>query len=283
MPPTAIWVEALVQSSTIITMAFGMVLVFGILGILNWAHGQFYMLGAILVYYGVTVAGIPFPFSILMAGIVVGCLGIGVKLLLMDRVTGHLYIGVLMLSMIFFLEGAASMIFGIDELGLSSVMPGVLNFGLFSITYQKLAVVIFTIVVLIAMYFVLNRTKVGLAIRATAQEPIAASLHGIRADRISIIVMGIGCMLAAWAGSIMAPIYAISPFVGRAPMIWALLAMVIGGIGSLKGAVVGGLILGLVTSVGSYYISYFSEVVIFIFIIILLLVRPQGLFGEVQR
>jgi branched-chain amino acid transport system permease protein len=89
--------------------------------------------------------------------------------------------------------------------------------------------------------------------------------------------------LAAWAGSIMAPIYAISPFIGRAPMIWALLAMVIGGIGSLKGAVVGGLILGLVTSVGSYYISYFSEVVIFIFIIILLLVRPQGLFGEVQR
>lgn len=283
MPPAAIWVDGLIQSCIYMTMAFGMVLVFSILGILNWAHGQFYMLGAIAVYYAITAAGIPFPISILLTGLLIAGLGIMVKKFIIDQVQGDLYIGVATISLIFFFEGAANMIVGMEDRGLSMVLLGVLDLGPFSVSYQKLAVLVFTLVVMISMYIVLNRTKVGLAIRAAAQQPVAASLYGISVERLSLVVMGIGCGLAAMAGGIMAPIYPINPFMGGIPMIMSLLAIVIGGIGSLTGAIVGGLILGFLNSIIAYYLSYFSEVVLFALVIFILLVRPQGLFGAALK
>jgi len=283
MPPAGIWMDGLIQSCIYMTMAFGMVLVFSILGILNWAHGQFYMFGGIVVYYAVAAAGIPFPISLLISAVVVGVLGMLVEKLIIERVNvpiyGPLYVGVATISLIFFFEGAASMLFGMQDKGLSMVYSGVLNLGSFSVSYQKIGVVIFTVIVMATMYIVLNLTKIGFAIRAVAQEPVAANLYGISVKRISVIVMGIGCALAAMAGSIMAPIYPVNPFMGRIPMIMSLLAIVIGGIGSLTGAIMGGLILGFLYSVIAYYISYFSEVVLFILVIFILLVRPQGLFG----
>jgi branched-chain amino acid transport system permease protein len=260
-------------------MAFGMVLVFSILGILNWTHGQYYMLGAVAVYYGVTAAGIPFPLAMLIAGVIIAGLGMLVKKVIIDRVSDALYVGAVTLALIFFLEGLTSMVFGMQDKGLAEVMPGTIDFGIFSISYQKLAVVAFTVVVLVAMYAVLNGTKVGLSIRAVAQEPRAASLYGVRVDRVSLIVMAIGWALAAWAGCIMAPVYSINPFIGRAPMLFSLLAIVIGGLGSLTGAIIGGLILGFLNSIMAFYISYYSEAVLFVLVIILLLIRPQGLFG----
>lgn len=283
MPPAAIWVDGLIQSCIYMTMAFGMVLVFSILGILNWAHGQFYMLGAIAVYYAITAAGIPFPVSILLTGLLIAGLGIMVKKGIIDRVQGDLYVGVATISLIFFFEGAANMVVGMEDRGLSMVLIGVLDLGPFSVSYQKLAVLVFTLVVMISMYIVLNRTKVGLAIRAAAQQPVAASLYGISVERLSLVVMGIGCGLAAMAGGIMAPIYPINPFMGGIPMIMSLLAIVIGGIGSLTGAIVGGLILGFLNSIIAYYLSYFSEVVLFVLVIFILLIRPQGLFGAALK
>lgn len=279
MPPAGIWIDGLIQSCIYMTMAFGMVLVFSILGILNWAHGQFYMLGAIIVYYAITAAGIPFPLSILATGIIIAGLGILAKKVIIDQIKGELYVGVATISLIFFFEGGASVLFGMEDRGLSMILPGVLTLGPINLSYQKLAVIIFTLMVMIAMYFVLNWTKVGLAIKATAQQPDAASLYGISVERLSLIVMGIGCGLAAMAGGIMAPVYPVSPFMGGIPMIMSLLAIVIGGIGSLTGAILGGLLLGFLNSVIAYYLSYLSEVVLFLLVISILLVRPQGLFG----
>jgi branched-chain amino acid transport system permease protein len=284
MPPVEIWINGLTQSCTYMTMAFGMVLVFSILGILNWTHGQFYMLGAFVVYYAVTAAGIPFPLSMLVSAVVIGGLGMLVEKLIIERVSvssaeGALYVTAATIALIFFFEGAASMLFGLQDKGLAMVLPGVLDLGSFSVSYQKIAVVIFTVVIMVAMYIVLSHTRVGLAIRAAAQEPDAASLYGINVKRVSLLVMGIGCALAAMAGSIMAPVYVVNPFIGRIPMIMSLLAIIIGGLGSLTGAIVGGIILGFLNSVIAYYLSYFSEVVLFLLVIILLLFRPQGLFG----
>ena len=173
MPPAGIWVDGLVQSCIYVTMAFGMVLVFSILGILNWTHGQFYMLGAFVVYYAITAAGIPFPISLLVSGIVVGGLGMLVGKFVIERLTaqgyGMLYVTVATLALIFFFEGAAGMAFGLMDKGMATVLPGVLNLGSFSVSYQKIAVIIFTLVIMVTMYVVLNRTKVGLAIRAAAQ------------------------------------------------------------------------------------------------------------------
>ncbi|RJQ78108.1 MAG: branched-chain amino acid ABC transporter permease [Desulfobacteraceae bacterium] len=279
MPPVEILIEGLTQSCIYMTMAFGMVLVFSILGILNWTHGQLFMLGAIVVFYTTTAAGIPFPLGILLAGLLVAGIGILIKICVIDRIGGELYVGVATLALIFVLEGAASLLFSSRDRGLAIVMPGVLNLGSVAISYQKLAVIVFTLIVMAGMYFVLNRTKVGLAIRAVAQQPVAAALYGISVKRLSLIAMGIGCALAGMAGSIMAPLYPINPFIGRIPMIMALLAIVIGGLGSLTGAIVGGIILGFLNSVIAYYLSYLSEVVLFGLVILILLIRPQGLFG----
>jgi branched-chain amino acid transport system permease protein len=283
MPPAGIWVDGLVQSCIYVTMAFGMVLVFSILGILNWTHGQFYMLGAFVVYYAITGAGIPFPISLLISGVIVGGLGMLVEKFVIERLSvpgyGMLYVTVATLALIFFFEGAAGMSFGLMDKGMATVLPGILDLGSFSISYQKIAVIIFTLVIMAAMYIVLNRTKVGLAIRAAAQEPVAASLYGISVKRVSLIVMGIGCALAAMAGGIIGPVYSVNPFMGRIPMIMSLLAIIIGGLGSLTGAIVGGIILGFLNSVIAYKISYFSEVTLFVLVILILLIRPQGLFG----
>jgi len=279
MPPAGIWIDGLIQSCAYMTMAFGMVLVFSILGILNWTHGQFYMLGAFVVYYAITAAGIPFPLSLLAAGVLVAGLGMLVKKIIIDHITGELYVGAATMGLIFLFEGAASMVFGMQDKGLARVLPGVVNLGSFNVSYQKIAVVSFTLVIMIILYIMLNYTKIGLAIRATSQQPDAASLYGVSVERLSLIVMGIGCGLAALAGGIIAPLYTINPFIGGIPMLMSLLAIVIGGIGSLTGAIVGGLILGFINCVLAYNLSYFSEVVLFVLVIIILLVRPQGLFG----
>jgi len=285
MPPAGILIDGLTQSCLYITMAFGMVLVFSILGILNWAHGQIYMLGAFVVYYAVRAGGIPFPISILISAVVIGGLGILLEKFIIERISvsvaglGMLYVSVATIALMFFFEGAASMFFGLQDKGLAMVLPGVLDLGSFSVSYQKIAVVVFTLVIMIAMYIVLNRTKVGLAIRAAAQEPVAASLYGISVGRISLIVMGIGCALAAMAGGFMAPVYVVNPFMGRIPLVMSLLAIIIGGVGSLTGAIVGGIILGFLNSVIAYYLGWGSEIVLFLLVIFILLVRPQGLLG----
>jgi branched-chain amino acid transport system permease protein len=287
MPPAGIWIDGLVQSCIYMTMAFGMVLVFSILGILNWTHGQFYMLGAFVVYYAVTASGVPFPLSLIISGAIIGLLGMAVEKVIIERLTGPGYgllaVTAATMALIFFFEGAAGMAFGLMAKGMATTLPGVLDLGAFSISYQKIAVIIFTLIVMTAMYIVLNRTMIGKSIRATAQQPDAASLYGINVGRVSVLVMGIGCALAAMAGGIMGPVQSVDPFMGRIPMIMSLLAIVIGGLGSLTGAIVGGIILGLLNSVIAYKISYFSEVALFLLVIIILLIRPQGLFGTAAK
>lgn len=287
MPPAGIWVDGLVQSCIYMTMAFGMVLVFSILGILNWTHGQFYMLGGFVVYYAVTAAGIPFPLSLLVSGVVVGGLGMLVEKVVIERLTSPGY-GILSVTaatnaLIFFFEGAAGMGFGLMNKGMATVLPGVLDMGSFGVSYQKIAVIVFTLIVMVAMYIVLNLTRVGKAIRATSQEPDAASLYGVSVKWVRVIIMGIGCALAAMAGGVIGIVQSVNPFMGRIPMIMSLLAVVIGGLGSLTGAIVGGIMLGLLNSVIAYSISYYSEVALFMLVIILLLIRPQGLFGAAPK
>jgi branched-chain amino acid transport system permease protein len=279
MPPVEILVEGLTQSCVLMTMAFGMVLVYSILGILNWTHGWLYMLGAYVVFFATTAAGIPFPIGIILAGLAMAVIGILIKKLVIDHAGTELYVGVATLALIGVLQGGAAFLFTADDRGMATILPGVLNLGAAAISYQKMAVIAFTLLVMVIMYFVLNYTKVGLAIRALAQQPVAASLYGVSTSRLSLIVMGIGCGMAGMAGAIIAPLYSINPFIGMKPQIMALLAIVLGGLGSLTGAIVGGLIIGFMNSVMAYYISYVSEVLLFVLVILILLVRPQGLFG----
>lgn len=281
MPPTAIWVNWLIISATIVMMASGLVLVFSVMGILNWTHGQLYMLGAFVVYYLFVKMGVNYFLTLLVAAVVVSAVGMSIEKGLLRPLSdkGFLPASVVCLGLIFVFEGVVIILFGSGFKSVPTTLEGVIHLGPISVSVEKLVMVLLAIVVMLGLYFFINRTRMGLAIRAAAQEPTVAGLYGVRSGRLYTVVMGIGCALAALAGGMMAPIFFVDPWIGAKPLITALSAIVLGGVGSFRGAVAGGIILGFITSVVAYYIGPWYELVSFLAMILIILFRPQGLFG----
>ena len=288
MPPAEIWINGLVLSCTYMTMASGLVLIFSIMRLLNWSHGQLYMIGAYVVYFSLMQFNIPFVLSLILSALILCVMGIVMHLYLLrpiekavgGQVLGPIFVGVATIALNMLLEGLATLLFGPYPRGMKTTFEGFLTIGKAIINYQQIFVIAFTIVVFVIMYLVLGKTKVGLAVRATAQDRHTAGLYGVNVVRISTLVMGIGCSLAALAGGVVSPLFAIDPFIGTTALFMVVLTIIIGGMGSLVGAIVGGLILGFLGSVASYYVTYFYEFALFGLVIVILLVRPQGLFGQ---
>jgi len=281
MPPTAVWVNGFIIGATIVMMASGLVLVFSVMGILNWTHGQLYMLGAFVVYYLFVKMGVNYFLTLLLAAAVVSAVGMAIERGLMRPLSdkGFLPASVVSLGLIFVLEGVVIMFFGTGFKSVPTILEGVCHLGPISISVERLVLVVLAVAVMLGLYFFINRTRMGLAIRAAAQEPTVAGLYGVSSGRLFSVVMGIGCALAALAGGMMAPIFFVDPWIGAKPLITALSAIVLGGVGSFRGAVAGGLILGFITSVVAYYIGPWYEMVSFLAVILIILFRPQGLFG----
>jgi branched-chain amino acid transport system permease protein len=282
MPP-AILIDSLVLSSMIVLMALGLVLLFSIMGILNFAHGQFYMIGAYIIYYTFQVAGINFFVSLVIAAVVMGLVGLMLERFVMRPIGQPLQIVVVTIALSAVFEGIITVIAGPAPKSVTSSFPGTFTLGNVSLSNERIATVVIAVLLIVALYLFIQRTKLGLALRASAQQPTAAGLFGIHVARVSSLVMGIGCGLAALAGGIMAPMFYVDPWIGAQPIIMALLAIVIGGMGSLGGAVVGGLILGVTGSIVAYYIGFWSQLLSLGLVIAILLVRPQGLFGISEK
>lgn len=282
MPP-AILIDSLVLSSMYILMASGLVLLFSIMGILNFAHGQFYMLGAYVIFYVFQQAGINFFVSLGITALVIGFIGILLERYIMRPIGQPLQIVVVTIALSAVIEGIVTVAFGPAPKSVTTAFPGTFTIGGISISNERIATIVIAVFLIGALYLFLQKTKLGLALRAAAQQPTAAGLFGIRVARISTLVMGIGCGLAALAGGIMAPIFYVDPWIGGIPLVMALLAIVIGGMGSLGGAVVGGLILGITGSLIAYYIGFWSQLISFGLVIVILLIRPQGLFGFSEK
>jgi len=281
MPPASIWVGAIISGLSTVMMASGLILVFSIMGILNWTHGQFYMIGAMIVYYAIAFGVNYFP-ALLVAGVVVAIIGVGMEKWLLRPLIhrGEWPSSVICLGLIFLFDGIVVAIAGPGLKSVPTVVEGVLHIGPVSVSMERLVLAGVSVVILLGLYFLVSRTKVGLAIRASAQDLTIASLFGVRIGLIRSIVMAIGCGLAAIAGGLMAPVYYINLEMGTRPFITALLAIVLGGLGSFRGAVIGGMLLGFVAIVIGYYIGAWNELVAFFAVILIILFRPQGLFGE---
>lgn len=278
MPPE-ILLNTLVSASTVMLMALGLVLVFSIMGILNFAHGQFFMMGAYLLYCTFSLLGINYFVCLVIAALIMSVLGVAFERFIMRPIGQPLQIVVATIAMIQFFEGVIVLIFGPRPKSVAQAFPGSTTIAGASVPNERIAIVLVALVLIIALYVFLNKTRWGLAIRAAAQQPVAAGLFGIRASRVTSIVMAMGCGLAAMAGGLMAPIYYIDPWIGTAPVTFAMLAIVIGGMGSLPGAIVGGILLGIISSIGAYYLGFWSVLVVLGLVIVVLLLRPQGLFG----
>ena len=281
MPPVAVWINALIIASTIVLMASGLVLVFSIMGILNWSHGQLYMVGGFIVYYVVAKLGMNYFIALFAATVIAAGLGVVIEKWLLRPLSdrGFLPASVVGLGLIFVFEGAVTILFGTGIKSVPTILEGSLHVGQVSLSVEKMALAGLAIVVMLGLYLFICHTRIGLAIRAAAQEPDVAGMYGVSSGRLFSLVMAIGCGLAALAGGMIAPVYFVDPWMGAKPLITALLAIVLGGLGSFRGAVVGGIFLGFVMSVVAYYISSWYELVAFLAVILIILFRPQGLFG----
>lgn len=274
--------NGLMMGLVYIMMALGFTLIFGIMRIVNFAHGEFYMLGAIAVMFLFSTLGINYFVAVILAALIVAVIGVLIERLLLRQFVGRELNGMIMtLAIAITLQAGATIIFGPHEMSIPRPVSGVTNVAGILIPNDRMLVGVVAIVILVLFYLFLRFARAGLAMRAVAQDWEAAALQGIRPQRIYLLSFGIGCALAGLAGALMAPIYTVSPFIGEVPMLKAFIVVILGGLGSLPGAVVGGLLLGVVEAgVATFINTTVATMVSFALVVVILLFRPAGLMGQ---
>lgn len=275
-------INGLALGSTYALVAMGLTLVFGVLLIPNFAHGELYMLGGFLSYSLVAV-GINFWVAIMIAAAITAVLGVVLDFVVfkpMDKAPGlSLMIAALAASMI--LQQFAVFIWGTEPRTTPNPVTGVIRTPFFTMTYYQIVIMVTLVLVWSGLWLILNRSKIGSAIRAVAQNEDAARLMGINMTQVRIVTFAIGAAIGGLAGALLGATFPIDPSVGVLPVLKAFVVLVLGGIGSLPGAVVGGILLGLVeVMIAGYVSSTLQDTGAFLILVIFLLLRPQGLFGK---
>jgi branched-chain amino acid transport system permease protein len=278
--------NALYAASYMALIAVGLVLIFGVMGVINFAHGELFMLGAyaVVAFY----AGADFPFLLAVAA---GLLFVGAVGLLMERTMfrplrdnplGGLVasIGFLMI-----LQAAVSMGFGVRMEHVPPVTQDVIVFSeKVRLPVQRLWVMVAAVALLIALWAFLKRTRFGWALRASAQDPEAAALQGISINQTAKIAMFIGAGLAGIAGALTAPLISINPHMGHSIIIAAFIVIIVGGVGSLEGAVIAAVVYAFVhTFVTTFADGVIADIVGLSLMLLVLIVKPTGLFGTADR
>ncbi len=264
-----------------VLVASGLILLLGVVRIFNFSHGEFYMLGAFVTYGMCELFHLNFFLSTVIAMAVVTLLGVLSYRLIFEHMRGDILLctgASIGLSMM--LQRGALLGFGTQERGLHPPISGSLTVGTVSLPSEKVTAIVLCLVVMFVLYFLLMRTKTGKAMRAVKQDNECASLQGINTNRIYMVVFAIGCALAAMAGGIIAPVFSITPDMGHVIFLKCLMVLMVGGMESMVGGVIGGIIVGLTTSFGMFYLGGLSEVLLFALIGIILVFKPGGLFGE---
>lgn len=275
--------NGIIMGSIYALVALGLTMIFGILHIANFAHGALYMLGAYFTYFFMTSMGIGYWIAIPCSMISTALVGIMVERFGFNLVRNapHSHGFIVALGVLMFLENVVVLIWGPDTRVIESPGGSVYNvFGLY-ITFQRLVIIIMTIFLIGVLYLFLQRNRWGKAIRAIAQDREAALAVGINVDRMSSFTFALGSALAAAAGSLIGPLFSLDPFMGAVPVLKAFVVIILGGLGSIPGSILGGYILGVAESLGGGYISTeYQDTFAFIALISVLLIRPTGLMGK---
>ena len=274
--------NGLVIGAMYMLMAVGFTLVFGIMRVVNFAHGEFYMLGAFTGFFTYVYWEIPFVACLVIAALIVGILGMLVERTLIqpfrsDEMSGM--IATLAISVI--IQNGAVLLWGPVPRAMPDIVTGTLAIGPFSFPWSRLVVIAAAALIFVVFWLFMQRTRLGRAMRAVAQDTEAALIQGIRVNYIYPLAFGISVALAALAGALMGPVFSVSPFVGSTPMLKAFVVVILGGLGSVPGAVVGGLMLGMIESfTATMFGSLVSDILQLLLVILILLVRPAGLLGQ---
>lgn len=275
-------INGLSSGLTLMLVALGLTLVFGILHIVNLAHGELYMLGAYCVWWLSELVGFNYWVAIALAMIIIAFLGIFIERYLFRRFRAIMVPSlVVSIGLMLFLQSSILLGTGMGEKTIKSVFHGQVSFLGTSLSLERLVIGAVATVLVIAVMLFLKYARAGYGIRAVAQNAEAASLHGISLNSISRLTMIIGCSLAAVAGGLLGPVFHVEYMMGFPVLLKALLAIVLGGMGSVGGVILGCLVIGLVESFAITLIGpEIAEIILFLIIAFILLIRPSGFFGS---
>jgi branched-chain amino acid transport system permease protein len=264
-----------------ILLALGLTVIFSIMNVVNLAHGEFYMLGAFTVFYMNGLLRVNYFLALLASVVVVAGVGVFFERIFFRPARGQVVPTVIVgIGLMWLLQTAAQLIFGAQPRGMKEVFQGSVSFLNMNLSDSRIVAAIISILLVAAVYLFIYKTKQGKAIQAVAQDREAALSLGIDVGRVGTLGFGLGCGLAGAAGGIMAPIFFVEPTMGTTTLIKSMSIIILGGVGSIPGAALGGLILGIVESYGQTFLGYSATTFPFLIILLILIFKRTGLMGR---
>ncbi|VTU25696.1 LIV-I protein H [Variovorax sp. PBL-H6] len=274
----------LVNGSFYAILSLGLAVIFGLLNVINFAHGALFMLGAVLTWMAMNYFGINYWVMLLVAPIVIGLFGIVIERLLLRWIykLDHLYGLLLTLGLTLLIEGVFRSVYGVSGLPYDTpdALASATDLGFMILPNYRAWVVVASLVVCFATWFVIEKTRLGAYLRAGTENPRLVEAFGVNVPLMITLTYGFGVALAAFAGVLAAPVIQVSPLMGQNLIIVVFAVVVIGGMGSIMGAILTGLGLGVIEGFTRVFYPEGSSTVVFVIMVIVLLIRPAGLFGK---
>ena len=273
-------------SSFYALIAVGLSLVFGVMHIVNFAHGEFYMIGAYTVWVLFALLHWPFFIAVGAAIVIVGLLGLVSERLIFRHAHGNVLSGFIMsVGLVFILQVAVVEIWGVGKMKpVPAAFPQILDIGGVSTSWQRFIVLPATIILLWALWYFLAKFRVGRGLRASAQDPEAAALYGISPKKSAAVAMLLGSAMAGAAGAFMAPIMSVHPYMGHSVVWTAFVVVIVGGAGNIKGTILAALIFGFLTTIITTLLdSTIANLVNTLVMLVILAIRPQGVAGHAEE
>lgn len=287
VPPQALFGQlllGLINGSFYALLSLGLAVIFGLLNIINFAHGAQYMMGAFAAWMLLNYLGVGYWWALILAPLIVGATGIVLERLLISRLykLDHLYGLLLTFGVALIIQGLFRNEYGVSGLPyqIPEALAGGQNLGFMFLPNYRGWVIVASLVVCLATWFMIEKTRLGAYLRAATENPTLVGAFGINVPLLITLTYGFGVALAAFAGVLAAPIYSVNPNMGADLIIVVFAVVVIGGMGSILGAIVTGFGLGLIEGLTRVFYPEGSAVVIFVIMALVLLVKPAGLFGR---
>lgn len=280
-------VNGLVLGATYALLGIGLTLIFGIMRVVNFAHGELYALGAYMAFAVVTILKLNFFYALILSGAVGFAFGALVEYVLLRRrnLASIDEVMLIMIGAMIIMQNTELLVWG----GVAKVVPSPFSqdplvLGEVSVSPIRLFVLVTAVLLLVVFYFMIERSRLGMAMRATFQDRDAARIVGVNVSRIYTLTFALGSGMAAIAGALLSPIFVVSPTMGDLASLKAFAIVILGGLGNLGGAAIGGFALALIEEFGAGYVSTaYRDALGFLVILLVMVVRPSGLFSAKER
>jgi branched-chain amino acid transport system permease protein len=289
LPPEALFGQlllGLINGSFYALLSLGLALIFGLLNVINFAHGALYMTGAFTAYLLLQIAGVPYWASLVVAPLVVGLLGLVIEQTMLSRLykVDHLYGWLLTFGVALMIEAVFRYFYGVSGKPFlpPPALQGSVSLGFMFLPIYRGWVVLVSVAVCLAIWYAIERTRLGAYLRAATENPTLVQTFGINVPRLVTVTYCLGVALAAFAGVLAAPVYQVNPLMGSNIIVVIFAVVVIGGLGSILGTIVTGLGLGVIEGLTKVFYPEASHVVIFVIMALVLLWKPAGLFGRAR-